>query len=369
MQEDEHFEGFPEPAAEKPRPGPRNALYVRSTAEVSAADRATQVNIILKRLAGDSLEAAGLVSTRVDRAAVLSSGGVSDAYRATTAAIRVLAIEDSGASGYAGGVHRDLDRLDPASVASTAARKSVRGRDAIALQPGPYDVILEPSAVSEVLEWMAMGSFGARSLEDHSSFLAGRIGDSVTGDGVTIRSLGADAPEGAPSEAFDVEGTPREVVTLVDGGKAAGVVHDHRTARRASTGEAPVRSTGHATFGAWGSGPAVKHLEMEAGTDTFGGLVSKVERGLWVTRFHYVNGLLEPRVARMTGMTRDGTFLIENGRVTRGVANLRFSDSFLEAFGRIEGITADRRAVPTWWADGGAHVVPGVLIRQLHFSG
>ena len=364
--DDESFPGFAGARAGS-RPDAR-PLYARSTAEATAADRAEAVNVILKRLAGDALEAAGLVSTRTDRVAIINSAGLSDSFRATTACVRVFALEDSGASGYAGAVHRDFERLDAAAIASTAARKAVRGRDPVTIPPGDYDVVLEPTAVSEILEWMSFGSFGARSMEDGSSFLAGRRGDRVTGGDVTLRTTDWQAPLGAPAELFDAEGVERRAVTILDGGVACDAVHDRRTAARASTEREPVESTGHAPSDG-STDPFVSHLEMEGGKDTFSGLVSRVGRGLWITRFHYVNGLLDTRRARMTGMTRDGTFLIEDGRVRRGVSNLRFTDSFLEALERIDGVTFDRRVVPTWWAGGGAHIVPGILVRGLHFSG
>lgn len=362
--DDDGFSGFPGPSADRPR---KNTLHSRNTDECTAADRAERVNTILKRLAGDALEAAGLVSTRTDRAAVLNSRGLSDAFRGTTGCVRVFA-SGGGASGYAGGVHRDIDTLDPAAIASTAARKAVRGRDPVTVEPGDYDVILEPTAVSEILEWMSIGSFGARSLEDGSSLLSGRIGEQVTGEAITIRATDMHAPMGAPAEVFDAEGVVRKPVAIVEDGVAVGVVHDTRTAARASRSGQPTPSTGHAPAEGWTSGPFVKHLEMQAGDASFGELVARIDRGLWVTRFHYVNGLLDTRTARMTGMTRDGTFLIEGGRVAGGVTNLRFTDSFLEAFARVDGITSERRVVPTWWGEGGAHVVPGLLIRGLHFS-
>lgn len=363
--EDQTFSGFAAPSDDRPS---GDALFSRTTDECTAADRAERVNLILKRLGGDSLDAAGLVSTRTSRAAVLNSSGLSDAYRATTGCVRVFALGPAAASGYAGSIHRDFSTLDAAAIASTAARKAVRGREPVAIEPGDYDVILEPTAVSEILEWMSIGSFGARSLEDASSLLAGRIGDKVTGDKVTIRSTDHRMGMGAPAELFDSEGVIRRPVDIITKGVAKGVVHDRRTAARAVSDNGPVTSTGHApNDGIWG-GPHTRHLEMLPGKDSFADLVGKVDRGLWITRFHYVNGLLDTRTARMTGMTRDGTFMINKGRVSRGVANLRFTDSFLEAFSRIDGITSDRRVVPTWWGDGGAHVVPGVLIRGLHFS-
>ena len=364
--EDEAFAGFSEPRS-RPRPDSRH-LFSRRTDEATAADRAEVVNVIHKRLTGDALEAAGLVATRTNRIAIVNSSGLSDFFRSTAATLRVFALEGSGSSGYAGALHRDFGALEPASTASTAARKAVRGRDAVALPPGDYDVVLEPTGVSELLEWMAYGSFGARSLEDGSSLMVGRLGERVTGTAVTVRTTDHAPPSGAPAEPFDAEGTPRRAVPLIEAGVVRGVVHDRRSAARATACGQPIESTGHAA-GDGSSDPTVAHLEMAPGTETFSRLVAKVRRGLWVTRLHYVNGLLDTRQARMTGMTRDGTFLIEDGKVQRGVANMRFTDSILGAFERIDGVSADRRVIPTWWAGGGAHLVPGLLIRKLHFSG
>jgi len=364
--DDETFCGFAEPRATR-RADSRD-LFARTTDEATAADRAEAVNVIHKRLGGDALDAAGLVSTCTSRVAIVTSNGLTDCFRSTASTLRVFALEDSGSSGYAGAVHRDFGALEPAAIASTAARKAVRGRDPLTIPAGDYDVVLEPTAVSELLEWLAFGSFGARSFEDGSSLVAGRVGERVTGKRITIGTTDHAPPVGAPAEPFDAEGMERRSVSLIESGVARGVVHDRRTAARLSTEAAPLESTGHAAVDG-SADPFVAHLEMGPGPDSFSQLVSRIDRGLWITRFHYVNGLLDTRAGRMTGMTRDGTFLIEDGKVRRGVANLRFTDSILEAFERIGGLTADRRAVPTWWAGGGAHVVPGMLIRKLHFSG
>jgi predicted Zn-dependent protease len=98
-------------------------------------------------------------------------------------------------------------------------------------------------------------------------------------------------------------------------------------------------------------------------------LLAGVQRGLYVCRLHYVNGLLEPRRAVMTGLTRDGCFLVENGKIGRAVGNLRFTDSLLEGLARCDGMTRERKAVPTWWSDSGAFVSPAVRIRGWRFNG
>jgi predicted Zn-dependent protease len=131
-----------------------------------------------------------------------------------------------------------------------------------------------------------------------------------------------------------------------------------------------VASTGHAAPpSSWDDAPVAQSLVMLGGDDTLASLVARVDRGLWISRFHYVNGLIEPRRAVMTGLTRDGTFTIERGERGRGVRNMRFTDSVLEAFSRCEGLTRALSAVPTWWSDSGAFRAPAMLIRGLEFTG
>jgi predicted Zn-dependent protease len=142
-------------------------------------------------------------------------------------------------------------------------------------------------------------------------------------------------------------------------------VYDRLFAARAGK-----RSTGHAAPpGGMIEAPLPQSIQMAGGGATLEELVAGVDRGLHITRFHYVNGFLDPRRTLMTGLTRDGTFLIEGGKRTRGVRNMRFTDSVFEAFARADGLTALREAVPTWWSDAGAFVAPAIRIRAFRFTG
>ena len=188
----------------------------------------------------------------------------------------------------------------------------------------------------------------------------------VTGAEVTLFDDGGGDGGLGLYNPFDSEGVLKQRVSLLERGVARGIVYDTASALRGGC-----QSTGHAVSAeeSSGAGAMPGNLFMAAGTDTADDLLSRVERGLWVTSFHYVNGLLEPRRAVMTGLTRHGTFQIDNGRLGRGVQNLRFTDSILEAFRRIDGMTAERLAVPTWWSAAGASVAPTLLIRGLTFTG
>jgi PmbA protein len=227
-------------------------------------------------------------------------------------------------------------------------------------------VVLAPAAAAELFEWMALASFGARSILDGTSLLAGREGELLCSPRVTLRDLVG--PGDAP---FDSEGISRQPVDFLSQGRAGSAVTDLVSAARLGD---PRGSTGHAaplTPQGESTDPGAAHVHLTPGEHSEEDLIGKVDRGLYVTRLHYVNGLLDPRRATMTGMTRDGTFLIEGGRLGRAVKNLRFTDSLLDALGeeRLGGIGRDPVQLPTWWSSAGQVETPAVLFRTFHFSG
>jgi predicted Zn-dependent protease len=194
------------------------------------------------------------------------------------------------------------------------------------------------------------------------------LGERITGEAVDLvedpldddPALGFGCP-------FDREGTWRRRVPLVEGGVARAALYDRTYAARmgaVSTGSAQLPSLGSA------GGVGATSLMLGSGTAaSVDELIAGVDRGLYVCRLHYVNGLLEPRRAVMTGLTRDGCFLVEKGKITRAVGNLRFTDSLLEGLARADAMTRARKAVPTGWSDAGAFVAPAVRIRGWRFNG
>ena len=206
--------------------------------------------------------------------------------------------------------------------------RPARSAGATDLEPGAYDVILEEYAVQTILEYLAYAGFSALAVEEGRSFMD--LGNRVMGDNVSIWDDGND-PSGLPAAA-DFEGVAKQRVDLVTDGVATAVVHDSATARRAG-----VASTGHALPAPNTFGPMTWNLFMAPGSSSKEAMLSSIERGIWVTRFHYVN-IVHPRKAVLTGMTKDGTFLIENGRIVRPIRNLRFTEEIPAAFSRIEAI-------------------------------
>ncbi len=354
-------EGWPG-FATRDEPAPASRSSIAATMR-SAEERAGAVGRILETCRERSLAAAGAFESSEHRTALVNTLGLERAQRTPFATCKVFALDAGGSSGFAQQTRRSAADIDVDAIASRAVDKCMAGRDPVALPPGEYDVVLEPSAVVELLEWLAFTTFGAREVADGTSAFAGRIGERVTGSNVTLRDEGAG--DRSFSSAFDREGTARSSLVLIDRGVATSVAYDRLYAARegrASTGNAAPPSS-------WDDAPIAQSLVMDGGSDTLESLVSKVDRGLWITRFHYVNGFLDPRRTLMTGLTRDGTFVIDRGARGRGVRNMRFTDSVFEALSRCEGLSSLIEAVPTWWSDGGAFYAPAVLLRGLRFSG
>jgi predicted Zn-dependent protease len=335
-------------------------------AETAAADadaRAALVAPGFRATAAVRQSAAGLALTSDAVYAVATSAGARRGFRTTGARLDLIA-SDGDASAHAACFDRSIAAVAAAApaLADDACARAAAARDPVELEPGTYDVILEPAAVAELLEWLALTSFGARAVEDGSSCLAGRTGQRIAG-AVTVYDDALSGDDGCPTLPFDSEGTPKQRVSFFDGGLAAAWASDRATAGDASNGHAPPVSDE-----IFEGGPVPQHVHLAGGADDLPALLARVERGLWVTRFHYVNGLVDTRRAVMTGMTRDGLFLVENGALGRAVRNLRWTEPVLEALGRVDGITAARQVVAAGLSES-MFVCPTVLVRGWHFTG
>jgi PmbA protein len=365
--ETEGFKGFTrgdEPQGDAP---PR---FSKVTAAAGAEERVDRLAPAMARIARAGLVSAGSLETRETSLAVATTGGLGRSHTSTLASFKVWALETpgaGGAAGYGAHAHRDLAALDIDGQSARAVRFCEMGRNAGSLDEGAYDVVMEPHALAELLEWLSSIAFAAPELEQGTSPLAGRIGQRITGESVTITEDPLDPGDLGLAAPFDREGVWRRRVPLIEGGIARGVLYDRTYAARMGA-----TSTGSSFFpdGLGGGGVGGCAVHLDGGTArSVEELVQGVDRGVYVCRLHYVNGLLEPRRAVMTGLTRDGCFLIEKGKIARPLGNMRFTDSFLEGLARSDGMTAARVAVPTWWSDAGACVVPAVRMRGFLFNG
>jgi predicted Zn-dependent protease len=310
---DPDFPGLPDPATPPSLDG-----YDDETAALGPAEQA--------RLAGAAIAASGetpaygFFTSGTTELAVASTTGLEASQRVTDATVLVLAAAE-GLSGYATQTSSAVSNVDPEACAREAAEKAARTSGAGELELGVYRAVLEPYALGEMLQYFAWDSFGAVGLLEERSYLAGRIGERIFDEKVSIADDSLDGT-GLP-KAFDFEGVPKQRVPLVENGVARGVVWDRRTAKRAG-GDA--RTTGHAppvTLQAYG--PLAFGISMAGGdAGAVDDLVAAVGDGIYVTRVHYL-GIVDPRGGVLTGMTRDGTFRIRDGKIAEPLVNLRFT--------------------------------------------
>jgi PmbA protein len=277
----------------------------------------------------------GYYTSGVTETAVASSTGQAVSQAMTDAS--VLALAASGdSSGYAEASSWRAGDLDPAAVGVEAAEKAMRTRGAESLEPDTYRAVLEPYAIADLLFYFGFTSLNALALLEGRSYLSGRLGESLFHPDFTVADDALD-PRGLP-KAFDFEGVPKQRVTVVEAGVARDVVWDRRTAKQAGEGRT---STGHALPApSQAFGPLPLNLSVAGGDATVEELVERVGQGIYVTRLHYL-GIVDPREGIITGMTRDGTFRIEGGRVTKPLVNLRFTTSFPELAAKLLGLGGD----------------------------
>jgi PmbA protein len=336
------------------------AGFVAATAEASPELRAEAAREVIAAGEAAGLQASGSFSTGVTTIAVANSRGIRARHTATRARLVTVMMDgfaSGAASGYANAGSPDVSDIDAAALGSEAARKGADMRGAGELEPGEYGVILEEYAVAGLLEYLSYIGFSGLALEEGRSFMD--LGQRVMGENVSIWDDGHDTA-GFPSP-IDFEGVTRQRVDLIREGIAHAVVHDAATGGRAGTG-----STGHAlpapnTFGAMAG-----NLFMAPGDTDRADLISGVERGVWVTRFHYLNPV-HPKRAILTGMTKDGTFLIENGELSRPLLNFRFTQSIPEAFSAIRAVSRETKLLPGEFY--GGYRVPALHIGSFNFTG
>ena len=337
------------------------ADYVEATAELSPADAVSSLKRLFQLCKGAGATLAGSLVSGDDEFAVVSSAGIA-CYAASTVAGAKLVTMYRQLSGYASGVHKDVRKLDLDELLKRSLRQSLHREEPATLPLGAYEVILEPEAVAELIVWLGYTAFGAKSVAERTSFLAGRMGEQVMDRQITIYDDGNDPA--SLRLPFDFEGTPKQKTVLIDRGKAAGIVYD--TAYGARFGHP---STGHAMPPDEVEGPFPLHPAIAPGRSTLSDMIRACKRGLLIPRFHYVNGLLNPREALMTGLTREGTFLIEHGKVTVPVKTMRFTQSVLDAFSRIRGISKERRLIAEPSQELGCAVVPALHLASFKFTG
>lgn len=341
---------------------PKLETYFEKTARFTPRQRAAKVRTIISKAAKKNCTVAGSLSTGCGEIAVVNSQGVEAYHPLSSAAINLISM-GKNSSGYAEGLSRNIDSIDFNAIAGKAITKAVKCADPAELPPGDYEVILEPAAVGAIFEWLNYIGFGSKAFQENTSFMSGRIGQQITGEHLTVYDDATDTS--AIAFPFDFEGVPKRRVELITNGIAKGIVYDSLTAARDRT-----ESTGHSlTPDSTGEGGIALNIFIEPGQSNLKEMISNVEDGLLVTRFHYINGFINTPQAVLTGMTRDGLMRIKNGRLRGGVKNLRFTDSMLRAFGTIKAISAERELIDAWWDSLGCIAAPAMHLGSFKFTG
>jgi predicted Zn-dependent protease len=329
--------------------------FIRPTAILSAEERALAVRRACDLAVKNGQIAAGIYSNGQSQSALGNSRGLFAAYRETHSEFSIT-VQEGPAASWAKANSADVRAFDPQKLAARACEKSHLAVNARELAPGRYTVILEPAAVLDLVGFLFY-DFAATALEDKRSCLNDRMGKQLFGQNITITDdVYHPLQQGAP---FDGEGLPRQRVQLVDRGVPKNLVYSRATAKAANK-----KPTGHGFALPNEYGEAPMNLVFAGGDSSIEKMVASTERGLLVTRLWYIREV-DPYEKVMTGMTRDGLFLVENGRVAGAVRNFRFNQSLIEMLKNVDLLGPAVRATGE---EAFEMVVPAMKVRNFHFS-
>jgi predicted Zn-dependent protease len=309
--------------------------------------------------AGPGLLGAGYCETECTTAVFANSAGqrcISTSSKATLDGIH----QSPTSAGSSHQTSVSISDLDGAAAGAAAAGKARAGIDGIDLEPGRYEVVLESNAVSTLMVFLAVYGFNGRAAVEKRTPVQPGVAQfdpaiSIVDDATDPAAIGL---------LFDGDGTPKRRTTMIERGVPAGFLYDRRTAQQAGA-----QTTGHAVPGSGGFGALATNMFMAPGDTSYADLVGSVDRGLLVTEFNYCR-VLDPMTLGVTGLTRNGTFLIENGEISRPVTNLRFTQSFMQALqpGSVLGVESAARFGDSEFGPGFAHA-PSLRLAEWNFTG
>ena len=328
--------------------------YFDATANLTPEDRARAVMLVTGPAAQQGLMSTGYLSHFTGSNAVANKRGLFAYARATglsfTTTVRT---PDGTGSGWAGGGHNDVSQMNFGELAERAIRKAELSRNPRAVEPGEWTVILEPTAVANLVNLM-MFSMNARNADEGRSFFSkqgggNKLGEKIVDERVTI--ISDPASQQTPAAPFSGEGLPNRRMVWIEGGTVQNLVYNRFWAQRNNR-----EPTGF---------PA--NYMMSGGNASVDEMIRSTERGLLVTRLWYIRSV-DPRTILFTGLTRDGTFLIENGRITTAVKNMRWNESPIFLLNNIDILGQPTRVNASEDGEGGAVVVPAVKARDFTFT-
>lgn len=335
--------------------------YYPETAEFPFDQRIRLLAQIFETTKKCGLQVAGSFLTGEEEIAVVNSYEDAKYQVSTISALKLIAMNGL-ASGFSSAISRNIATIKWENVLDEAIKKCTYGKNPQSIKLGRYDCLLEPEAVGDILQWLGYIGFGAKQFYEKTSFLSGRIGEKLMSDKIIIFDEGLN-PQSL-IYPFDFEGTPKKKVMLIENGIAKGVVYDSHYGSLYKKD-----STGNASTPDEVEGPLPLNLIMEPGDSSVEEMRRSIKMGISISRFHYINGLLKPTQALMTGLTRDGTFLVEDGKIKKSLKNLRFTESILKAFSNVVSISKERKLVSDPTQEMGSSFVPALLIEDFTFTG
>ena len=299
---------------------------------------------------------AGSLSLNTGFVALGNSNGIKRYKDILTVNFNVVVIHEDGASGYGEVTASKDEDMDVLAIFNRAYEKARMGRKPRSIEPGYYDVILEPLAVGDLIDFMNFIGFSAEDLREGFSFLSGKIGEKVFNDKITIKDdLNHNDTHRIP---FDFEGFERLPVTIIENGVFKGTVYDSKNSILCNE-----KNTGH-SFG-YGGGAFPINIIVGEGEESIKEIIKKSKKALLITRFHYMN-VVDSRQGLLTGLTRDGVFMVEDGEIKYPVKNMRFTETLLNAFNNVEYVSKEREKVPSFFV---SQLVPYMKINNFHITG
>jgi len=341
--------------------------HFNETAAITPELRAEGVRKMVDIATRHKLTTAGVYSSSESVEGIFNSRGLNDWYQQTSAEISITMLAENS-SGWQKANSPDVRQLDPARLAEIAAQKAIDSRNPIDLEAGKYTVILEPAAVLDIVGFM-FWDFGGQAILDERSFLNNRIGTQLFGSNIIIwDDVAHPLQTGAP---FDGEGMRRQRLPFIENGIVKQLVYARGTAEKMKKSEyaksvGPIAPTGHGfpLPNEMGEMPANIVFAPPENPKTVEQMISETERGVLVTRLWYIREV-DPYEKILTGMTRDGTFLVENGKVGRGVRNFRFNESLISMLSNVEAMST---AVRSSGEESFDMVVPAMKVKEFNFT-
>ena len=339
----------------KPQKYEKVRRYFDETAAAAPEDRAGAVAQVCKMAAKRGQTAAGIFSTGHSESALANSKGLFAHYEQTRAEFSVTFLEKDS-SGWAKANSPRVGDIEPEVLAERASAKSANSRGPREMPPGRYTAILEPAAVLDLVGFLFY-DFAGTAVLDQRSCLTGRMDKKIFGENITLWDDVTHALQLGPP--YDGEGLPRQKVLLVDKGVPRNLVYSRETARKMKK-----KPTGHGFSLPNEYGEAPMNLVFAGGKASIDEMVSSTDRGILITRLWYIREV-DPYEKILTGMTRDGSFLVEKGKIKGGIRNFRFNQSILEMLSNVEMLGPAVRAAGE---ESFEMVVPAMKVRDFHFT-